>query len=147
MKNRYAVLAVCLLILLLAGVLASEPRVTTAQTLDSVYASPINGGCYIAGPNQCKIHLDPFTINMDNISSAPLKQFAIYANGVLIYDFRTDVSNPPYSVDYVPSQVALDFAATCGVTYTINMAARAADNTGLLNAGVIQNVVCPSVMP
>lgn len=147
MKKRIAVLAICLLILLLVGVFVSEPRVTTAQTLDSVYASPINGGCYIAGPNQCKIHIDPFTINMDNTPGSALKQFTISANGVLVYDFRTDVSNPPYIVDYAPSQVALDFAATCGVTYTINLAARAADNPNLLNAGVIQNVICPSVMP
>ena len=55
----------------------------------------------------CKIHIDPFTINTNDGAGAKLQLFMLQANGQTIYDFRTDISNPPSNA-YVPSLVALD---------------------------------------
>lgn len=109
-----------------------------------VFASPINGGCYIAAPGDCRIHIDPLTIII--APGQKLVRFTFFANGSPIYDFRTDVSNPPGS-NYSPSLVMQDFAATCGETYTINMTAQDSGDPNPLNAGQIENVVCPSVVP
>ena len=122
---------------------ASMPSVVAAP---EVFASPINGGCYIAAENLCKIHIDPFTINIDDGAGAKLERFTLQANGQPIYDFRTDVSNPP-GVDYSPSLVALDFAATCGVTYTVNIVGKDTLDTNILNMGQFEDVVCPSTVP
>lgn len=126
-----------LLLLALVWGLAAGPRVAWA-----VFASPINGGCYLAGPNDCRIHLDPIRINLR--SGSTLVAFRIQANGQTIYDFRTDVSNPPPAPNYSPTLPALDFAATCGTTYTINMIARDSLDTNFLNAGQFAGVVCPA---
>jgi len=37
-------------------------QVVTAEP--EIYASPIQGGCYIADVNECRLHVDPFTINL-----------------------------------------------------------------------------------
>jgi len=135
--------------LVLAGAIAFfafRPSPTTAQSLDTLFASPINGGCYIAGPNQCKLHLDPFTINIDQAAGSRLVEFTLFANGKPIYAFKTDVSNPPAN-DYSPSLVAVDFAATCGTTYYINMTARTNDIPGPLNAGQTAQFTCPANVP
>ena len=135
--------------LVLAGVIAIfafQPKPTTAQDLEVFYTSPINGGCYIAGPNQCKLHVDPFMINLHGADGSKLVEFALYANGHKIYDFRTDVSNPP-SNDYYPSLVAMDFAATCGETYYMNLTARTDDYPNSLNAGQTAQFTCPANVP
>lgn len=135
--------------LVLTGILvffSFQPKPTTAQSLDTAYASPINGGCYIAGPNQCKIHIDPFTINIENAFGKHLVQFTMYANGSPIYDFRTDVSNPPI-YDYSPSPVALDFAANCGESYYLNFTVKTYDYPNPLNAGQTAEFTCPSNVP
>jgi hypothetical protein len=110
------------------------------------FASPINVGCYIAAPNQCRIHVDPFTININDGAGARLQQFTLYANGSPIYDFRTDVSNPP-GVDYSPSLVAQDFAATCGTTYVVNMIAKDTTDANPLNYGQTTAFTCPTTVP
>lgn len=122
---------------------ASMPLVVAAP---EGFASPINGGCYIAAENSCKIHIDPFVININDGAGAKLEQFTLYANGQPIYDFRTDVSNPP-TADYSPSLVALDFAARCGITYTVNMVAKDTTDANPLNYGQTQPFACPSTVP
>jgi hypothetical protein len=110
------------------------------------FASPINGGCYIAAPNVCKIHIDPFTININDGAGARLELFQLYANGSLIYDFRPDVSNPP-AVDYSPSLVMQDFAARCGATYYVNMIAKDSTDANPLNYGQTAQFTCPAGVP
>ena len=110
------------------------------------FASPINGGCYIANDNNCKIHIDPFVININDGAGARLQQFTLYANGKPIYDFRTDVSNPP-GVDYSPSPVMLDFAAECGVEYEVNMIAKDTSDANPLNYGQTAKFTCPAEVP
>ncbi len=139
--------AVALLLAALFGIVllrtAALPAFAAPAAPD-VFASPINGGCYIAAPNVCKIHVDPFTINIQ--ATSRLRQFTLYANNKPIYDFRTDVSNPPNAA-YSPSLVAQDFAATCGMTYTVNIVGQDSLDANPLNLGVFRDVVCPSTVP
>jgi hypothetical protein len=79
-------------------------------------------------------------------AGARLQQFTLYANGIPIYDFRTDVSNPP-GADYSPSMVALDFAAQCGKKYTVNMIAKDTSDANPLNYGQTAEFTCPASVP
>jgi hypothetical protein len=117
-----------------------------ADAAPTGFASPINGGCYIAAPEQCRLHVDPFTININDAGGAKLELFTLHANGKPIYDFRTDVSNPP-AVDYTPSLVALDFAATCGETYYMNLIAKDTTDANPLNYGQTAIFTCPAEVP
>lgn len=130
----------CCLLLAVPAAAQKQPA------LAKVFASPINAGCYIAGPDDCRIHVDPFTININDGAGARLVQFDLYANGTVIYSFRTDVSNPP-ATDYTPSAVALDFAATCGVVYTVNVVGRDTLDANPLNLGQTAPFTCPSSVP
>lgn len=144
MKRRARFLLGILLasIFILTGVLVLRPR---ANVNANVFASPINGGCYIAGPNQCKIHIDPFKIVYS--SNTYLVEYQIQANGTTIYHFKTDVSNPPIGPNYWPSLVLQDFAAQCGQTYTINIVGRDHTTPNMFNLGQFENVVCPAAVP
>lgn len=118
----------------------TQPQATQAAPELTVYASPIQAGCYLATRSTCKIRVEPFTINKS--SGIGLVGFQLRANGSLIYDFKTDVSNPPLG-NYSPSVVKMDFTATCGKTYTVNLVGRDTDNPTYLNLGQDENVVCP----
>ncbi len=99
---------------------ASVPAQISTLAAPEIFASPIHGGCYVAGPSDCRIHVEPFTINI--ASGTKLALFKLVAiqmgTGVqtVIYDWRPDQSNPvpPIGTTYTPSLVAQDFAATCG---------------------------------
>jgi hypothetical protein len=110
------------------------------------FASPINGGCYIAGPNDCRIHVDPFVININDGGGAKLILAQIYANGALVYDFRTDVSNPP-GTDYYMATPALDFGARCGETFYVNLIAQDTTDANPLNYGQTAEFTCPAGVP
>jgi hypothetical protein len=110
------------------------------------FASPINGGCYIAAPNDCRIHIDPFLININDGAGAKLLRATLFANGQVVYDFRTDVSNPP-GVDYLPTMPALDFAARCGETFFVNLIAQDTSDANPLNYGQTTEFTCPSAVP
>ena len=148
--NRRLFIAVALVLLgAAAGVatrFALQRQASAAPESPAGFASPINGGCYIADDNTCKIHIDPFVININDGAGAKLEQFTLYANGSPIYDFRTDVSNPP-GVDYSPSMVMQDFAAECGVTYYVNMIAKDSTDANPLNYGQTTEFTCPSRVP
>lgn len=136
--SSYSVLG---LVLFFAGFQSNEAQ--------AVFASPINGGCYIAAPGQCKIHVEPFTINV--ASGQHLLNYQIMLNGnsgnVVVYSFKTDVSNPPVN-NYSPSVVTQDFAATCGATYSIFLVGR--DSSDLLHdyaLGSTPAITCPASAP
>lgn len=140
-------IVVLLLPVIIAGLRTADLRqANAAPASPSGYASPINGGCYIAAPDVCKIHIDPFTININDGANAKLEQFTLYANGKPIYDFRTDVSNPP-GVDYSPSLVMEDFAAQCGESYVVNMIAKDTSDANPLNYGQTTEFTCPAEVP
>ena len=110
----------------------------------AIYASPIHAGCYIAAEGQCKIHVDPFTINVT--SGANLVYFEIRANAHTVYQFKTDTSNPPTG-NYSPSFVMQDFAATCGITYNINLIGRDSSSPNSYSLGNALDVICPATAP
>lgn len=114
----------------------------------SIYASPIHGGCYIAGPNQCRFHFDPFVINISPTNKLVFFQLVAINGSVqtVIYDFHTDVSNPPTG-NYTPSLVAQDFAARCGLTYQVNLQGRDNGSANAYSLGLTGSFVCPSSVP
>lgn len=146
MKRQIAIVLPLLVgLIILAGLLRwSAARQALAEPQG--FASPINGGCYIAAPNVCKIHIDPFTININDGAGARLVLFQLQANSIPIYDFRTDVANPP-GVDYSPSLVMQDFAAECGKSYVINMVAQDTTDSDPLNYGQTTEFTCPAGVP
>lgn len=143
----YGAMALVVVVAMGATALAAKQRdAAAAPDTPAGFASPINGGCYIAAPSSCKIHIDPFVININDGAGAKLQQFTLYANGMPIYDFRTDVSNPP-GVDYSPSLVMRDFAAQCGESYVVNMIAKDTSDENPLNYGQTTEFTCPSAVP
>lgn len=114
-----------------------------------IYASPVHAGCYLARSDQCKIHVEPFTINL--ASGRKLVKFRLVAvragsgDRATIYDFSPDASNPlPASGSTVaPSQVAKDFAATCGQTFSILLQGQDTGDANLYNLGSTAQFTCP----
>jgi hypothetical protein len=145
-KRTLALAAGALLLLALAAGLAQAPA---AQAATAIFASPIHAGCYLARPDRCKIHVEPFTINI--ASSKKLAQFSLVAikfpgsAQAVIYDWRPDQSNPvPVSgTTYTPSLVAKDFAATCGSTYEISLQGKDTGDTSTFNLGLTGQFTCP----
>ncbi|MGA7990136.1 MAG: hypothetical protein WCC53_01765 [Thermoanaerobaculia bacterium] len=152
----------------LAFILAAAPRVVAqdsgrapeasaraaplASRTPLVFASPVHGGCYIAAPGQCKIHVEPFTINIAPGTKLVLfKLVAISGTGVqtTIYDWRPDQSNPPppTGTTYTPSLVTQDFAATCGSSYEVNLQGRDSGDTSLFSLGLTGQFTCPTTVP
>ncbi len=116
----------------------NEPVVVSAAT--DVFAGSLSGGCYLATPSTCKLQVDPFLITI--APGAQLEAFRLQANNMPIYDFSTDVSNPPGGI-YGPSKVKLDFAARCNQDYVINLLADDTSHAGFLNVGQTKTITCP----
>ena len=113
----------------------------------AIYASPINAGCYIAAPGQCKIHVEPITISL--ATGARLVFYRVLANTNVIYNFKPDQSNPPPATGstYSPSVVMQDFAATCGGTYTIYLQGQDSLDPNAFNLGGTTPITCPTSAP
>jgi hypothetical protein len=147
-------LAGCALLILL-GLLAvrlavgSLPTAAAQPAAPEIFASPVHAGCYLARADRCKIHVEPFTINI--ASGKKLALFRLVAirgsTGLqtIIYDWRPDQSNPaPASgTTYTPSLVAKDFAATCSEAYEISLQGRDTGDTDVLNLGLTDQFTCP----
>jgi hypothetical protein len=148
--------------LLLLGLLAvrlavgSQPAlaavaVNVTPAAPEIFASPVHAGCYLAPANRCKIHVEPFTIDI-----APGQKLALFRlvairgrSGIqtTIYDFRPDQSNPVPEIGstFTPSPVAKDFAATCGETYEISLQGKDTGDTSIFNLGLTDQFTCPTV--
>jgi len=127
--------------------LAAPPA---AQAVPDIFASPVQAGCYLEKEDRCKIHVDPFTINVapgQKLVKFQLVSINNSAGGTqaVIYDFRTDQSNPvPFSgTTYTPSSVAKDFAATCNRTYEVSLQGQDSGDSGLFNLGLTNPFTCP----
>jgi hypothetical protein len=148
-------------LLVLLGLLAvrlavgSPPAIAAAAvnvppTVPDIFASPVHAGCYLARADRCKIHVEPFTINI--ASGKKLALFRLVAirssTGLqtIIYDWRPDQSNPAPSsgTTYTPSLVAKDFAATCGESYRISLQGRDTGDTNVFNLGLTDQFTCPT---
>jgi hypothetical protein len=144
-KTGFILAALCGGLFLAVG-LARPPAAVAAP---AIFASPIQAGCYLAKLDRCKIHVDPFTINIT--PGKKLVQFRLVATRIgtgtqtMIYDFRTDQSNPAPSLgsSYTPSRVAIDFGVTCGRTYTLSLQGSDSGDAGLINLGVTNQFTCP----
>ncbi|HTP06738.1 MAG TPA: hypothetical protein VMP08_00700 [Anaerolineae bacterium] len=125
------------------------PTAAAQPAVPEIFASPVHAGCYLARADRCKIHVEPFTINI--ASGQKLALFRLVAirssTGVqtIIYDWRPDQSNPaPASgTTYTPSRVAKDFAATCGEAYEISLQGRDTGDTHVFNLGLTDQLTCP----
>lgn len=154
---RIRLLSLLGLIVLAAGLLAAWQALShhtrAAAAEPEIFASPVHGGCYIAAQNDCRIHLDPFTINIASGKKLVLfKLVAIQMPGGLqttIYDFRPDQSNPVPALGntYTPSLVAQDYAARCGTTYEISLQGHDTGDSGDFNLGLTGQFTCPSSVP
>jgi hypothetical protein len=130
--------------------LLSLGQASPASAVPLIYASSVQAGCYLARPNRCKIHVDPFTIQI--AAGAKLVHFQLITirsqGGVqkLVYDFSTDSSNPvPFSgVNYTPSLVAKDFGVSCGETYSLSLQGKDSSNANTFNLGTTSAFVCPT---
>jgi hypothetical protein len=140
-------------LLILLGLLAVRLAVESQPALAAapeIFASPVHAGCYLAKADRCKIHVEPFTINL--AVGKKLVLFRLLATRrqtgtqTTIYDFRPDQSNPvPDSGStFTPSAVAKDFAARCGESYTISLQGQDSGDTSLLNLGVTNPFTCPT---
>jgi hypothetical protein len=110
----------------------------------------MQAGCYLARHDLCKIHVDPFTINLASGKKLALFQLVTTRIGTgdqqVIYDFRPDQSNPVPSLGntYTPSNVKKDFAATCGQKYTLSLQGQDTGDTVPFNLGITTQFTCPT---
>jgi hypothetical protein len=108
------------LIFLICILVSDVSRQQGVQGAVTTYASPIQAGCYLARHDLCKIHVEPFTINLGTGQKLVYFQLLTTQAGSgmqrVIYDFRPDSSNSvPFTGNtFTPSLVKKDFAATCG---------------------------------
>ena len=139
-------------VLLLSGLaarLTTSVYAATPPTVPEIFASPVHAGCYLAKADRCKIHVEPFTINI--AMGTRLAQFQLVAirmgtgTQTVIYDWRPDQSNPVpvFGDTYTPSLVAKDFAARCGETYEISLQGKDTGDTNVFNLGLTDQFTCP----
>jgi len=146
MNRKPILLAVTVMVIAVIGLaLAGPPQASAAP---AIFASPIQAGCYLALLNQCKIHVDPFTINL--ASGRKLVYFSLFAirsgrSPVAIYNWRPDLSNPAplTGSTYTPSRVAKDFAVTCGYSYTVSLQGQDTGDSTFFQLGVTNPFTCP----
>jgi hypothetical protein len=110
---------------------------------EAIFASPIQAGCF-ATRGGCRIHVDPFTIMV--APGRQLESFEIRVGGVAVYEFRTDVSNPPVG-PYAPTLPEPGFAARCERSYVVNLLGRDSGDAETLNLGQTTAVDCPVQVP
>lgn len=108
----------------IAAIVAAAAVAASPNVAGAIFASPLSAGCYIIAPNQCRIHIEPVTVNI--LTGQKLESVQLVLDGNVIYDFATDFSNkPPASGDtYTLSPVAVDFGAACGKTHQIHLRGR-----------------------
>lgn len=145
---RFAVrLGLLLLALITLAAHGSPRRATPVLAAPNVFTGPVSGGCYLATPTSCHIHVDDW----QPITSDPgqrLVGFRLVAQaaGALgpatLYDFRTDVSNPP-SGAYRPSLVRQEFAARCDVVYQLSLQAQDTGDPSFEALGRTNEFRCP----
>lgn len=143
------ILAIAVLAAAVIVVFPGKPAIAAPD----IYASPVQGGCYVSGPSECRLHVDPFTINLTATKKLVRFQLVAIQGGTgiqtTIYDFRPDLSNPaPLSGStYTPTLVAQDFAATCGKSYSISLQGQDTGDTNMFNLGLTDQFTCPASMP
>lgn len=149
MKKIFLPLALALFLLVVVFAAFAAFRQDRATAAPEVFQSGISGGCYIAAPDSCKIHVDPFMVNVDDQNNENLVEFQLRANGSTIYQFKTDaLSEYRPTGDYTPTLVTQDFAASCGTGYEVQLLARdEGDGNVLYLLGTTGVFTCPTNIP
>ena len=131
------------------GAHAAAASAAVPPAAPEIFASPVHAGCYLAKADRCKIHVEPFTINIASGQKLALFQLVAIRTGTgvqtTIYDWRPDQSNPvpETGTTYTPSLVAKDFGARCGETYEISLQGKDTGDTDVFNLGVTDQFTCP----
>jgi len=139
--------------LALAFIFTRSQTVTAAPNAPAIFASPIQAGCYIAASNDCRIHVDPFLVDIapgQKLVDIKLVTYQMPSGPIVpIYDFRTDQNNPPpfSGSTYSPSQVAQDFAASCGKSYQLILEGRDSGDGSDYSLGSTTAFTCPATVP
>jgi hypothetical protein len=134
--------------LLLLLSLAALPRLARA-----IFASPVQAGCYIAAANDCRIHVDPFTVNIaSGTKLAHVRLVAIDQTSftqTAVYDWQPDQSNPAPSTGttYSPSIPNLDLGVSCGKTFELSLQGRDTGDVSEFNLGLTSAFTCPTTLP
>ena len=145
-SKRVLILVMVFAVSLIASGAAQPPPVRAEP---QIFASPVHAGCYLDKIDRCKIHVEPFTINLATGKKLALFKLVTITAGTgaqtVIYDFRPDQSNPAPSsgTTYTPSLVAQDFAATCSQSYMVSLQGRDTGDTNLFNLGLTSQFTCP----
>jgi hypothetical protein len=155
MRTRFIVLSGIVLVMALVALVAwpAFNRRSQVSAATDIYASPVHAGCYIAAPSDCRIHVEPFTIDIASGQKLVRFQLVTVQGGsgaqTIIYDFRPDQSNPvpPTGSSFTPSLVAQDYAATCGRSYEISLQGQDTGDTNLFSLGLTGQFTCPSAVP
>ncbi|MFO7664383.1 MAG: hypothetical protein R6X18_17570 [Chloroflexota bacterium] len=113
-----------------------------------VFSGPVNGGCYLDTVTTCRLHIDNWQpIVIDPNTSLEGFQLKAYRSGapagLILYDFRTDLSNPPGN-SYLPSRVKKDFAADCGTSYQLSLTAKDSGDLSFEEIGRTNDFSCPA---
>lgn len=126
------------------------PGATGGQVLaaPNAFAGPVNGGCYLRSPVECAIHVsawEPVVVDpglrIDGLRLGARRG----GSGVFgdLYDFRTDVSNPPTG-SYRPGAVRRDFAAACGASYELRVMVSVLGDDAYVETGRTNAFTCPA---
>lgn len=142
MKTPTIVIVLILGLMVLTGGLILKKRLDTspASAAPTVLAGSLQAGCYLITPTTCKLSVEPFRINI--APSERLVSYTITANDLLLYDFGASAANP-VTGEYAFSATALDFAAQCGQTYTLELQAMDTGDLNFVTIGQTQPVPCP----
>ena len=127
---------------------ARVPPAPGVLAAPNAFSGPVNGGCYLETPVECRIHIDgwqPIVTDpgqkLVGFQLSALRQDQ--AAMTLLHDFRTDVSNPPGGA-YPPSLVRQDYAAECGTTYVLMMSVKDSGDLGFEQVGQTTAFTCPA---
>jgi hypothetical protein len=114
---------------------------------------PIQAGCYIAAANDCRVHVDPFTVSITPGTKLVDVHMVLIQQGsgiqTTVYDWRPDQSNPAPSSGstyspWIPSQ---DLGVGCGKSFTLSLQGRGTGDASDYNLGITNAFTCPSTLP
>ncbi len=124
------------------AILTASPGISHA-----VFAQVLEGGCYIEQHRVCKLHVEPFTINVNETIDERVRQFQLRLNGVVVYEMSTDdVYSRRPAGDFSPTLGTQDIAIECNTMYSLDIIVHSstpgADNSPVL-AGRAEPFSCP----
>lgn len=120
-----------------------------ALAAPSAFTGPVNGGCYTITLTTCALHVDAWQpIGIDPGHTLDGFQLALVGSNqtsMTLYDFHSDVSNPPGN-NYRPSLVRKDFPAQCGGSYYVALNVWQSDASSYVEAGRTNEFQCPAAL-